>query len=180
MSLYTLIVPGHAQMLRGLSAQLEKGAAWAVAAEVSEEDFLSARLAPDMNPLSDQVRFICIQARDAIRRLTDRDVAEPENEAVSLDQLKSLIADTLVLLDEVSEADFDGAEDRKIEIVLADGMIFDLTGFQYVRDWALAQFYFHAVTAYDIMRNQGVELGKADYVNHMFAYLRQGAAGITK
>lgn len=173
MSLYSLIVPGYSQMLRGLSAQLEKGAEWAVVAQLSEEDFLSARLAPDMNPLSDQVRFICIQAREAIRRLTDRHVPEPENEGVSLNQLKSLIAGTLALLDEVSAADFDGAEDRQIEIILADGMTFDLTGFQYARDWALAQFYFHAVTAYDIMRNLGVELGKADYVSHMFAYMRQ-------
>ncbi|WP_108880209.1 DUF1993 family protein [Anderseniella sp. Alg231-50] len=180
MSLHTLVVPGYAQMLRGLSAQLEKGAAWAIAADVSEADFLAARLAPDMNPLSDQVRFICIQAREVIRRLTDRHVPEPEDEAVSLDQLKSLIADTLALLDEVSEADFEGAEDRQIEIVLADGMTFDLTGFQYVRDWALAQFYFHAVTAYAIMRHQGVELGKADYVNHMFAYLRRPEAGIAE
>lgn len=173
MSLYTLIVPGYAQMLRGLSAQLQKGAEWAVAADVSEADFLAGRLAADMAPLSDQVRFICIQARDAIRRLTDRDVVEPESDAVSLGQLKSLIADTLALLDDVSEADFDGAEDREIEIVLADGMTFDLTGSRYVRDWALAQFYFHAVTAYAIMRHQGVELGKADYVSHMFAYLRR-------
>ncbi len=173
MSLYTLIVPGYAQMLRGLSAQLQKGADWALAADVSEADFLAGRLAADMAPLSDQVRFICIQARDAIRRLTDRDVVEPESDAVSLGQLKSLIADTLALLDDVSEADFDGAEDREIEIVLADGMTFDLTGSRYVRDWALAQFYFHAVTAYAIMRHQGVELGKADYVSHMFAYLRR-------
>lgn len=160
-------------MLRGLSAQLKKGAEWAVTAEVSEEEFLSARLAPDMNPLSDQVRFVCIQTRDAIRRLTDRHVPEPENEAVSFFQLDAQITDTLALLDKISEVDFEGAEDRKIEIVLPDGITFDLTGFQYTRDWALAQFYFHAVTAYDIMRAQGVELGKADYVSHMFAYLRQ-------
>jgi len=173
MSLYTLLVPGYVQMLRGLSAQLKKGVDWAVATGVSEEDFLSARLAPDMNPLSDQVRFICIQARDMIRRLTDRQVLEPEDGAVSLSQLEAQITDTLVLLGEVAESDFDGAEDRKIEIVLPDGVTFDLTGFQYARDWALAQFYFHAVTAYDIMRAQGVELGKADYVSHMFTYLRQ-------
>jgi hypothetical protein len=53
-------------------------------------------------------------------------------------------------------------------------MIFDLTGEQYARDWALAQFYFHLNTAYAILRNQKIELGKADYVPHMFAYLRPG------
>ena len=59
---------------------------------------------------------------------------------------------------------------------LPQGMVFDLTAEQYVRDWALPQFYFHVMTAYAILRAQGVELGKADYVAHMFAYLRPGTA----
>lgn len=54
------------------------------------------------------------------------------------------------------------------------GMVFDLTAEQYVRDWALPQFYFHVVIAYAILRSDGIELGKADYVTHMFAYLRPG------
>ncbi len=173
MSLYELLVPGYAQMLRGLTGQLKKGIEWATAAKVSEEDFLSARLAPDMHPLRDQVRFVCYQARDGIRRLTVRQVPEPETEPVTLSELEADIAATLALLGDVSEAEFAGADDRSIEIVLPDGMTFDLSGFQYARDWALAQVYFHTVTAYAIMRAQGVELGKADYVSHMFAYLRQ-------
>ena len=59
-------------------------------------------------------------------------------------------------------------------IELPDGMTFDMTGEQYARDWALPQFYFHVITAYAILRHQGVDIGKADYVPHMFAYLRPG------
>ena len=58
---------------------------------------------------------------------------------------------------------------------LPQGMVFDLTAEQYIRDWALPQFYFHVMTAYAILRAQGIQLGKADYVGHMFAYLRPGA-----
>ena len=65
---------------------------------------------------------------------------------------------------------------RQTRWTLALGSRFDLDGEGYARDWALSQFYFHIMTAYAILRNQGVELGKADYVQHMFAYLRPGTA----
>lgn len=173
MSLYAFIVPSYSQMLRGLSAQLDKGMAWAKAADVSEEAFLESRLAPDMKPLSDQVRFTCVHARGALTRLTGRESPELKNDGASLDGLKSMLNDTIQLFDQVSEADFDGADDRMIELSPPNGMTFDLTGFEYARDWSFAHFYFHAVTAYDIMRHRGVELSKTDYVSHMYAYLRK-------
>lgn len=64
--------------------------------------------------------------------------------------------------------------DRSLELGLPNGMTFDLTAEQYARDWALAQFYFHLMTAYAILRSRHIELGKADYVPHMLAYLRPG------
>ncbi|WP_409335665.1 DUF1993 family protein [Janthinobacterium sp. K2Li3] len=66
----------------------------------------------------------------------------------------------------------DGAE-RQVSITLADGLVFDMTGQEYAVNWATPQFYFHLVTAYNILRHNGVPLGKAEYVQHMFAYLRQ-------
>lgn len=108
-------------MLQSLLAWLDKAQENAPDAEA----MLSRRLAPDMYPLSTQIRFACFQAQEATFRLRG-------------------------------------------------GMTFDMTGEQYARDWALAQFYFHLVTAYAILRGEGLELGKADYVPHMFAYLRPG------
>jgi len=70
---------------------------------------------------------------------------------------------------------FDGPAQRPLALELPNGMAFDLTGEQYARDWALPQFYFHLMAAYAILRNGGVDLGKPDYVPHMFAYIRQGA-----
>ena len=71
----------------------------------SRRALVSARLAPDMHPLRDQVRFVCYQARDGIRRLTDRQVPEPETEPVTLSELEADIAATLALVDDVSEAE---------------------------------------------------------------------------
>ena len=180
MTLHALIVPSYTQMLRGLSFQLEKASAWADEAGVSEEELLAASLAPDMNPLSDQIRFVCIQSREAVKRLTDRQIPEPEDDSVSLSSLRSSLTTTIEMLAKTSENEFDRAENRDIELSLPNGMTFDMNGFEYARDWALPQFYFHAVTAYDIMRKLGVELGKADYVSHMFAYLRPGHADEAK
>ena len=66
--------------------------------------------------------------------------------------------------------------DSPTELTLPMGLTFDLTRDQFARDWALGQFYFHVMAAYAILRKEGVEIGKADYVPHMFAYLRPGAA----
>jgi len=75
----------------------------------------------------------------------------------------------------VSGDALDAGGDLAITIELPGGMTFDMAGEQYARDWALPQFYFHVVTAYAILRQQGVAIGKAEYVPHMFAYLRPDA-----
>ena len=67
----------------------------------------------------------------------------------------------------------DGVDETSIELELPGGRIFDMSGVQYISDWAIPQFYFHVMTAYSILRHLGVDLGKADYVRHAFAYLRQ-------
>lgn len=175
MSLHTLIVPGFIQILRGLSAQLDKASAWAAEAGTSSEELMAARLTPDMLPLSYQVRFVCVQARDTVRQLTDQDIPAVAEDIAALDALKALIAETIALLDDLGEDDFNGSNDKPIELAIPNGMTFDLTGFEYARDWAQPQFYFHATTAYSIMRHLGVPLGKVDYVGHMLKYLRPAA-----
>ncbi len=92
----------------------------------------------------------------------------------SLKDAENKIADALTFLSELDADALDLGAERELSLELPTGMIFDLTGEQYARDWALAQFYFHLNTAYAILRNQKIELGKADYVPHMFAYLRPG------
>jgi hypothetical protein len=170
MSIYDLTVPCFSQMLQALSAQLDKGAASAEAKGYDVAVLIGARLAPDMHPLSSQVRFACIQATEAVARLS----GVPRDELPNVDDFKAakaLITRTLALLAACKRTELDAAE-RPIELVLPNGMTFDMNGFDYVRNWAFPQFYFHVVTAYGILRHNGVDLGKADYVSHMFAYLR--------
>ena len=82
------------------------------------------------------------------------------------------IDETLSFLDAVPADALNAGAGRPLELALPTGMTFDLDGERYARDWALPQFYFHLTTAYAILRSRGVEIGKADYVPHMLAYLR--------
>lgn len=178
-----LLVPTYTHMLKALSGWLEKAAAHMPQADA--EALLSARLAPDMFPLATQIRFACVQAREAVYRLTGSafpasldellDEARNAGEAPgSLSDAQARIGETVALLEALSPGALDGDPDRPIAHELANGMIFDLTAEQYARDWSLGQFYFHIMIAYAILRSEGVELGKADYIPHMLAHLRSG------
>jgi uncharacterized protein len=183
MSLATLLVPTYSQMLKTLSAWLTKAEG-----QVPEEDaeaLLSARLAPDMFPLSTQIRFACLQAREAVFRLRGIDFPASFDELVnegrnagerpgSMMEARVRIDETLAILEAQTPDALDVDPQTPIAHELPNGMIFDLTAEQYARDWALPQFYFHLMTAYAILRNQGIALGKVDYIPHMFPYLRAG------
>ena len=184
MMLNDILVPTYTQMLGALSAWLGK------ADETSSDGaqaLLTARLAPDMFPLATQIRFACVQAQEGVFRL--RQEAFPPSIEVLLDEgrtaaehpgsiadARARIAETLTLVTAIATGTPEIDQATPIAHALPQGMVFDLTAEQYVRDWALPQFYFHVMTAYAILRARGVELGKADYVAHMFAYLRPGTA----
>lgn len=144
---------------------------------------MSARLAPDMFPLSTQIRFACVQAWEAVYRLKGEDfpalIAEMVDEGRnggekpgSIADAQARITETIALLDSLAPDALDVDAEMPLAHELPNGMILDLTAGQYVRDWALSQFYFHVITAYAILRSQGLALGKADYVAHMFPYIR--------
>jgi len=180
-----LLLPTYTQMLGALSR-------WLAKAEAQQPDgradaLLVARLAPDMFPLATQVRFACRQAQEGVYRLKGADFPASLQALLeegrdggerpgTLADAQARIAETLAV---VASAATDAATDPAAPIAhaLPNGMVLDLTAEQYARDWGLAQFYFHVVTAYAILRAQGIELGKADYASHMFGYLRAPATG---
>lgn len=181
MTITELLLPTYAQMLGALSAWLGKAEE---AGEASRE-LMAARLAPDMFPLSTQIRFACVQAYEGVYRLCGE--AMPETVETVLNEgraggeapgtikdAQARIEETLAFLKTVAPDALDAGADKPLALELPMGIAFDFDGERYVRDWALPQFYFHITAAYMILRNQGVELGKADYVPHMFAYLRPG------
>ncbi|MFC3440731.1 DUF1993 family protein [Sphingobium rhizovicinum] len=183
MSLTSLLVPTYVQMLGTLSRWLDKAQGQLPAADA--EALLSARLAPDMFPLSTQIRFACVQAREAMCRLQGE--AFPASLEVllnegrnagdqpgSMQDARARIAETIALLEALKPGALDMPADAPVAHSLPNGIILDLTAEQYARDWTLGQFYFHVMTAYAILRAQGVELGKADYVAHLFPHIRPG------
>ena len=173
-TIHSIATETFVPMLRSLSNILDKGAEHARAKKSDPAALVNARLAPDMYPLSQQVQIACDQASDATARLTATDAPQFDNNEKTLDELKARIAKTVDYVQGVRETAFEGAEDRKIIIPIPeDNMEFEMNGLQFLRDWALPQFYFHVVTAYDILRHNGVDIGKRDYVSHVGVYLRQ-------
>lgn len=179
-----LLVPTCRQMLQTLSGLLEK--AQQQFADQAES-LLTARLADDMLPLAAQVRFAAFLAQEAIFRLRGQGVpewldaiaAEGRHAAEApgtITDAMTRLKDALSVLAEVSAEALDAGANLAITIELPGGLTFDMTGEQYARDWALPQFYFHVVTAYAILRQRGLAIGKAEYVPHMFAYLRPSVA----
>jgi hypothetical protein len=185
MILTNLLIPTYRNMLKTLCGLLDKAEAQLGAD--SAEALLSARLAPDMFPLATQVRFACVQAQEAPLRLMGRPLGsldalldEGRNAGEhpgTLADARARIDEALAFLDNLDGQALDRAPaDAAIALTLPMGLTFDLTREQFARDWAIGQFYFHVMAAYAILRTQGVEIGKADYVPHMFAYLRPAPA----
>lgn len=184
MTLQDLVVPTYQQMLRTLSDWLSKAEAQRPGG--AAETLLSARLAPDMFPLTTQIRFACRQAQEGVFRLREQPFPEALeallNEARNagdhpgtIAEAKARIEETLAVIAAEAAAGITIDPATPISHALPNGMIMDLSAAQYARDWALPQFYFHLVAAYAVLRAEGVELGKADYVAHMFPYFRAPA-----
>ncbi len=185
MTLTDLLIPTYRNMLRTLRGLLDKAEAQLGADGAGA--LLSARLAPDMFPLATQVRFACVQAQEGPLRLLGEslDAIQPVLEdgrdggerPGTLAEARTRIDEALAFLDTLSADALDQAPaDAPITLTLPMGLTFDLTREQFARDWALGQFYFHVMAAYAILRANGVAIGKADYVPHMFAYARRDPA----
>ena len=187
MSLTTLLVASLSNQLAAVSAWLDKAEAFAGGRGESPDRLLSLRIAPDMFPLTTQLRFLAFQAQEPVFRLRGQAVPDAVlqvrqegrdgGEAPgSWAQARARLAEAQALIAGVAPGELDAAAARPLAHDLPNGMIFDMTGEDYVRDWALPQAAFHQLTAYALLRQAGVPLGKADYVPHMFAYLRPGTA----
>lgn len=174
--LYNLTVPAYTNGLKALSGELEKARTWGAANGVGELQFAAARLAPDMFPLASQVRFTCVQAVQPLARLGISDVPEFSEDASDFAGMQEQIAAALAFLAAVDPAALGVDGDGAVSFTLPNGMTFDMTAFDYLRDWAQPQFAFHRVAAYAVLRHMGVPLGKADYVSYMMQYLRPGTA----
>ncbi len=169
MSLKDQTIPVWTQMLGVLDGLLAKAEA-----DPRGDALLEERLAEDMHPLAVQVRFLTNMPGEAMTRLTGLDFTSRETNPGTLAEAREWVEAAKAQLAEWAERDFVAA-DNPIVLELPNGMTFDMKAGEYVRDWALPQYYFHVTTAYAILRKAGLELGKIDYVPYMLRYMRQPA-----
>lgn len=163
-SLYTASVPVIKQMLEALSAILKKAEDHATEKKIEPNALLQARLFPDMFPLVRQVQIAVDFTKGIGARLAGVDIPSYPDTEVSFEDLQALLAKVLTFIDTLTPEQFSGAENR--EIVLRPGTPKEkkLSGTAYLFNYGLPQFFFHVTTAYDILRHNGVDLGKRDYM----------------
>ena len=162
-SMYQASAPRFANTLGNLSAILDKARAHAAAKKIDEQVMLSLRLYPDMFALARQVQIACDSAKGAVARLAGVEIPKHEDTEKTFDELKDRIARTLAFIATVKAAQVDGSEGKEVVLKL-QGREVSFKGMQYLLGFAWPNFYFHAATAYDILRHNGVEIGKRDFI----------------
>jgi hypothetical protein len=142
---------------------MEKGVANAKTRSFEPNVFVNLRLAPDMLPFSRQIQLTSDFAKNTMARLAGIDPPKFEDTEATLDELVARVKKTLDYIDTVSAASLEGSEDRDIKIPLRDRTL-DFKGLPFLQNWAIPNFFFHYVTAYNLLRHNGVDVGKRDFL----------------
>ena len=162
-SMYQASVPQLKRMLVNLSAILTKAQEHVAAKGMDGKVLVEARLFPDMFPLAKQVQIACDQVKFGLARLASVEAPKFDDTESTLAQLKERIAKTIAFMDSIQPEQVDGTEAKEIRFSIKEWN-FEFVGEQYVLTWVIPNFYFHVTTAYNILRHNGVELGKTDYL----------------
>lgn len=162
-SMYKVSIPRFIHALRNLGAILDKAQAYAEAKKVDASVLPTARLYPDMLPLTSQVQIACDSAKGAACRLSG--VTNPvfEDNEKTLPDLKARVEKTIAFLETIKPEQIDGTEDKEL-IVKVGGNDTKFGGMQFLLGRSIPNFFFHVTTAYNILRHNGVEVGKRDYL----------------
>ena len=163
-SMYTASVPVFTKTLGNMLSWLDKAQAHAEARKFDPSVYLTLRLYPDMLPLPAQIRIAGDAAKGCAARLAGKDAPVFEDNETTLEQLSERIRKTLAYLDTVTAKDIDGSEQRDIVIPRGNREPRRFKGEFYLKHFALPNFFFHATTLYALLRHNGVELGKADFL----------------
>ena len=163
LSMYQAFVPGVSNTLQALAQVLAKGAAHCEARKIDPAAFLQARLFPDMFPLVKQVQIACDMAKGGVARLAGIDNPKFDDTETSFADLQARIDRTLAFMRSVSPEQIDGSEGKAITLTLPSRTL-AFTGQQYLTTFVIPNVYFHATTAYNLLRQGGVELGKRDFL----------------
>jgi hypothetical protein len=163
LGMYNATIPMMKQLLTALSKNLDKAAAFAEAKKVDPLVLTGSRLAPDMFALARQVQIASDQARGGVSRLAGVEMPAMADTETTIDELKERIAKTIAYIDGFTPAQIDGSETREITLKMRAGEM-KFTGQNYLFQSIIPNFTFHCVTAYNILRHNGVEIGKRDFL----------------
>lgn len=164
-SMYQASVPRLANILGNLSNILDKAQAHVDAKKLDAAFLTTYRLFPDMLPMTVQVRIACDTAKGVVARLAGVEIPVYQDDEKTLADLKARIAKTIAFIQTVKPGQIDGTEDKEIVIKRGDKET-RYTGMQFLLGHALPNFYFHVTTAYNILRHNGIEIGKRDYLGN--------------
>ncbi len=164
LSMYDVTVPVLIRGLGILDQYLDRAAAFAADNEIDPTVLVNSRLAPDMLPLSGQIQRASDTSKGAIPRLTDLQAPSFPDSEVTLEDLKKRVADTIAFLKSVTPANLEGAQTRKVEVKSLNAV---MNGETFVLQFLLPNFFFHIATAHDILRHNGVKIGKRDYLGQI-------------
>lgn len=162
MSLYELSVPQYAKMLKNLQRWLEKAVESAGQRGFEPEVLLTARLAPDQFPLLKQIQTVCDGAKLACARIAAKQAPVHPDTEQTLAEIRARLDSCISYLETFTPRDFEGAESRLINLPFLPGKV--MAAQDYLVEFALPNFYFHLNHAYAILRHNGVQLGKIDYI----------------
>jgi len=163
LSMYQASVPVFTRMLNNLAAILEKAAAHCEAKKIDPAALINFRLYPDMFAFGKQVQVACDHAKNAAARLTGTEAPEFANDEKTFPELITRALKTIEFLESFRPEQIDGTEEREVVIKRGETVV-TYKGQDFLLNRALPNFYFHVTTAYDILRHNGVELGKRDYL----------------
>ena len=162
-SMYQVSIPRFIHMLKNLDVILEKAHAYAESRKIDPATLPAARLFPDMMPLASQVRIACDAANGVAMRLAGVTAPTFEDNERTIPDLRARVEQSIAFLSTITAAQVDGTEDKDV-MVRTGGQDVPYKGMQYLLARAIPNFYFHVATAYDILRHNGLEVGKRDYL----------------
>lgn len=163
--LYEMTIPQFTKMLHNLNNILGKAASFAESKKIEMDVLMQSRLAPDQFNLTRQIQIACDTAKLFAARMAGKDAPVHDDKEISFTQIKSRIEDVISYLSKFSAADFKDADDRKITQPRWEGKY--ITGFEYASQHASPNLYFHLTTAYAILRHNGVDIGKKDFLGEL-------------
>jgi hypothetical protein len=164
-SMYQASVPRFVNILGNLSNILDKAQAHVDAKKLDAVTLTTYRLFPDMLPMTSQVQIACDTAKGVVARLAGVEIPVFEDDEKTLSDLKARIAKTIAFIQTVTPGQIDGTEDKEIVIKRGDKET-RYSGMQFLLGHALPNFYFHVTTTYNILRHNGIEIGKRDYLGN--------------